>query len=271
MTMMNHKMAQSDDESHDGSVWQCITGRLNVNKNHGMAQCNEESPDGSMWWRITGWLNDDESHDGSMWWRINRCKLFIPTPPRSAPGPPNSTLCVPPGGTFPTEYWNGLPTKEKHVHRSTFKYSSFAKEIIWHGSQWKLWKKNSIAYRVHLYNDEQLYLFFHFRFNELILDRANSVNFLWKRSISNKYNNCYWVFQTTIIDHISRSVKDGGEMCDLPDTWIPFCLRLMMFSPTSVGLNLISYKLSGRSLISHSSLAPLGEVPVASMSSGFMP
>ena len=30
--------------------------------------------------------------------------------PRSAPAPPNSTLCVPPTGVLPTVYCNGLPT-----------------------------------------------------------------------------------------------------------------------------------------------------------------
>lgn len=56
-----------------------------------------------------------------------------------------------------------------------------------------------------------------------------------------------------------------------PAMWIPFCLRLMMFVPASIGVNLTSNKFSGSSRISHSSVTPLGVVIVASMSSGLAP
>ena len=42
--------------------------------------------------------------------------LFTPMAPLSAPGPPNSTLCVPPIGVLPTVYCNGLPT---YIHTDT--------------------------------------------------------------------------------------------------------------------------------------------------------
>lgn len=40
--------------------------------------------------------------------------LLTPMAPRSAPAPPNSTLCVPPTGFFPTVYCSGLPTSIRH-------------------------------------------------------------------------------------------------------------------------------------------------------------
>jgi len=42
---------------------------------------------------------------------MTRNLLFIPMAPRSAPAPPNSTLCVPPIGVLPTVYCSGLPAR----------------------------------------------------------------------------------------------------------------------------------------------------------------
>lgn len=61
------------------------------------------------------------------------------------------------------------------------------------------------------------------------------------------------------------------SFCLAPEMWIPFCLRLRIFVPRSLGLNLISNWFSGRSRISQRSVVPAGDVSVASMSSGLTP